>query len=128
MALAPATVSDRRWKAAFWVSTLASAAPFLLTRHPPFADSPEHVAAIATLARLARGEGLPYVVDASHSRPSVGANESGAVKRQGRGRSNMWSDTGSVRASRGFTSRSKNAVTLVKAPGSTSVIITVLWL
>ena len=65
---ATATGSERRWRAAFWASAGASAAPFLLTRHPPFADLPEHVVAIATLARLTSGHDAgPYVVDASHS-------------------------------------------------------------
>jgi len=67
MATGTATIPERRWKAAFWASALASAAPALFTRHPPFADLPEHVASMATLARLASGEQLPYVIDASQS-------------------------------------------------------------
>lgn len=55
----------RLWTFVFWVTTLASVVPLLVTRFLPFADLPEHVAAIGTVARLICGETTadPYVVD-----------------------------------------------------------------
>ena len=50
------------------MTAIASAIPFLAVRHPPFTDLPEHVAAMASLARLLPGGGgAPYVVDAVSS-------------------------------------------------------------
>lgn len=57
----------RRWSLVFWLTALASAVPILATRFPPFADLPEHVAAMGTLARLIAGAHEPYVVDFAHS-------------------------------------------------------------
>jgi hypothetical protein len=41
--------------------------PLLVTRYLPFADLPEHVAAIATLSRMMTGGDEPYVVDFARS-------------------------------------------------------------
>lgn len=61
----------RRWSAVFWAATLSSVVPLLATRFLPFADLPEHVAAIGSVARLLSGEGGgaadPYVVDFARS-------------------------------------------------------------
>lgn len=52
-----------RWYVALWVVAIANALPLLLVRHLPFTDLPEHVAAMATIARLLPGGGgAPYVL------------------------------------------------------------------
>lgn len=58
----------RTWDLLFWVTALATAAPLVAVRHPPFTDLPEHVAAIATLARMLGGGGdAPYEVAVGQS-------------------------------------------------------------
>lgn len=58
-----AWVRARFWTLLFWLTTLATALPLAIIRHPPFTDLPEHVAAIATLARLLPGGGgAPYEI------------------------------------------------------------------
>ncbi len=53
----------RFWSLVFWVTTIATALPLVAIRHPPFTDLPEHVAAIATLAKLLPGGGgAPYEI------------------------------------------------------------------
>jgi hypothetical protein len=53
----------RAWTLLFWLTALAASTPLVAVRHPPFTDLPEHVAAIATLARLLGGGGdAPYEV------------------------------------------------------------------
>src|SRR5688572_2219944 len=58
---------QRRWSAVFWAVTFSSVVPLLTTRFLPFADLPEHVAAIGSVARLIAGDGGgpadPYVID-----------------------------------------------------------------
>jgi len=50
-----------RWRALFWGVVLLNALPLFLVRHLPFTDLPEHVAAMATIARLLPGGGgAPY--------------------------------------------------------------------
>lgn len=66
----PATTGAERWTALFWSVTLAGALPVFATRWLPFTDLPEHVASMATIARLASepaGEALPYVLDVTRS-------------------------------------------------------------
>jgi hypothetical protein len=59
------TTEDRRGRHALVALAVVNALPAFATRHPPFADLPEHVAAMATFARLATepaGPALPYEV------------------------------------------------------------------
>src|SRR5262249_10373545 len=46
-----ATATADRSRALFWLVTLGGAVPLLAVRYMPFTDMPEHVAAIATIAR-----------------------------------------------------------------------------
>ena len=49
------------WSVVFWVTAVAIALPLFATRYVPLTDVPEHVAVIATLARLMPGGGgAPY--------------------------------------------------------------------
>jgi hypothetical protein len=48
---------SRAFELGFWVTALGAALPLLVVRHAPFTDLPEHVAAIATIARLLPGGG-----------------------------------------------------------------------
>lgn len=51
----------RAWRALLWFCAIGAALPLLIVNHPPFTDLPEHVGAIATLARLLPGGGgAPY--------------------------------------------------------------------
>lgn len=51
------------WRSLFWLTAIANAVPLLMVRYAPFTDLPEHVAAMATIARLLPGGGgAPYVV------------------------------------------------------------------
>ena len=51
----------RVWSIVFWVTAVASALPLFAARYLPLTDLPEHVAVIATLARLMPGGGgAPY--------------------------------------------------------------------
>ncbi len=53
----------RAWSIVFWLTALASALPLFAVRYLPLTDLPEHVAVIATLARLMPGGGgAPYEV------------------------------------------------------------------
>jgi hypothetical protein len=55
--------SDRRHDLFFWLTAIAVALPLLVVEHAPFTDLPEHVAAMATMAKLLPGGGgAPYVV------------------------------------------------------------------
>jgi hypothetical protein len=66
----PASTSrpPRFWSIVFWVVAIATALPLFATRYPPLTDVPEHVAVIATLARLLPGGGgAPYEVAFGHS-------------------------------------------------------------
>ena len=69
MAAMAATVLDgarspdpaRVWSIVFWVTAVATALPLFAARYLPLTDLPEHVAVIATLARLLPGGGgAPY--------------------------------------------------------------------
>ena len=52
---------SRSWTVVFWVIAIATALPLLATRYLPFTDLPEHVATMATLARMMPGGGgAPY--------------------------------------------------------------------
>lgn len=63
-----ATADARRWSFVFWLTAIASAIPILAVRYQPFADMPEHVAAIATLGRMMSGDASTgYVVDFARS-------------------------------------------------------------
>lgn len=58
----------RLWSVVFALVSIAIALPLFATRYPPLTDVPEHVAVIATLARLMPGGGgAPYVVAFGHS-------------------------------------------------------------
>jgi hypothetical protein len=58
----------RVWSVLFWFVAIATALPLFATRYPPLTDVPEHVAVIATLARLLPGGGgAPYEVAFGHS-------------------------------------------------------------
>lgn len=60
--------SHYAWSLAFWATTIAAALPLLTTRFLPFTDTPEHTAAIATIARLLPGGGgAPYELALSKS-------------------------------------------------------------
>jgi hypothetical protein len=53
----------RVWSVVFWVTAVATALPLFAARWLPLTDLPEHVAVIATLARLLPGgDGAPYDV------------------------------------------------------------------
>ena len=55
--------SSRLWSIVFWVTAVATALPLFAARWLPLTDLPEHVAVIATLARLMPGGGgAPYEV------------------------------------------------------------------
>jgi hypothetical protein len=55
--------SSRVWSIVFWVAAVVTALPLFAARYPPLTDVPEHVAVIATLARLMPGGGgAPYEV------------------------------------------------------------------
>lgn len=60
--------SARAWPIVFWVTAVVTALPLFAARYPPLTDVPEHVAVIATLARLMPGGGgAPYEVALGHS-------------------------------------------------------------
>lgn len=60
--------ASRVWSIVFWVTALATALPLFATRYLPLTDVPEHVAVIATLARLMPGGGgAPYELALGHS-------------------------------------------------------------
>jgi hypothetical protein len=62
------TTPSRIWTIVFWAVAVATALPLFATRYPPLTDVPEHVAVIATLARLLPGGGgAPYEVAAWNS-------------------------------------------------------------
>lgn len=55
--------SHKAWSLIFWATTLASTVPLFATRYLPFTDTPEHTAAMATVARLLPGGGgAPYEI------------------------------------------------------------------
>jgi len=59
---------QRIWSYVLWAVAIATALPLFATRYPPLTDLPEHVAVIATLARLLPGGGgAPYEVAFGHS-------------------------------------------------------------
>jgi hypothetical protein len=61
-------VRSRAWAALFWATSILAALPLLVVRRAPFTDMPEHVAAIATIARLLPGGGgAPYEVSLGSS-------------------------------------------------------------
>ena len=68
MVTAPERAPSRSWTLVFWAVAVATALPLFATRYPPLTDLPEHVAVIATLARLLPGGGgAPYEVAVGHS-------------------------------------------------------------
>jgi hypothetical protein len=59
---------SRAWSIVFWGTAVATALPLFATRYLPLTDVPEHVAVIATLARLMPGGGgAPYELALGHS-------------------------------------------------------------
>ena len=57
----PDAAAPRVWSIVFWLTAVASALPLFAVRYLPLTDLPEHVAVIATLARLMPGGGgAPY--------------------------------------------------------------------
>jgi hypothetical protein len=68
-----------RWSALLWLSAIGAALPLLGVAHLPFTDLPEHVGAIATLARLLPGGGgAPYELSLAHG-PFVVYHALGAI-------------------------------------------------
>lgn len=60
---APARRLPRVWSIVFWATAVLTALPLFATRYVPLTDVPEHVAVIATLARLLPGGGgAPYEI------------------------------------------------------------------